>query len=240
MEIQTQLIVDLHKIDKRLNQIEEGKGDLPSQIQELQDKLNSFKEIVTQSNDDVQDLEKEKNNYSVNIEEFKAKLEKYNNQIFQVKNNEEYDALLVEIDYIKNQNQEILDKINQIDQKITDNQETKKNTEESIESAESNLAKAQDELKVASESSAKEEQELASKKTKILSQIADSLTGESFLAKYKDSSSNPIIESMSRGSCNNCYSALPAQLVFDIQKGEKLIPCPACGIYLYYDENEEE
>ena len=38
MEIQTQLIVDLHKIDKRLNQIEEGKGDLPSQIQELQDK----------------------------------------------------------------------------------------------------------------------------------------------------------------------------------------------------------
>lgn len=236
MEIQTQLIVDLHKIDKRLNQIEEGKGDLPSQIQELQDKLNSFKEIVTQSNDDVQDLEKEKNNYSVNIEEFKAKLEKYNNQIFQVKNNEEYDALLVEIDYIKNQNQEILDKINQIDQKITDNQETKKNTEESIESTESNLAKAQDELKVASESSVKEEQELASKKTKILSQIED----KSFLAKYQDSSSNAIIESMSRGSCNNCYSALPAQLVFDIQKGEKLIPCPDCGIYLYYDENEEE
>ena len=236
MEIQTQLIVDLHKIDKRLNQIEEGKGDLPSQIQELQDKLNSFKEIVTQSNDDVQDLEKEKNNYSVNIEEFKAKLEKYNNQIFQVKNNEEYDALLVEIDYIKNQNQEILDKINQIDQKITDNQETKKNTEESIESTESNLAKAQDELKVASESSVKEEQELASKKTKILSQIED----KGFLAKYQDSSSNAIIESMSRGSCNNCYSALPAQLVFDIQKGEKLISCPDCGIYLYYDENEEE
>ena len=236
MEIQTQLIVDLHKIDKRLNQIEEGKGDLPSQIQELQDKLNSFKEIVTQSNGDVQDLEKEKNNYSVNIEEFKAKLEKYNNQIFQVKNNEEYDALLVEIDYIKNQNQEILDKINQIDQKITDNQETKKNTEESIESAESNLAKAQDELKVASESSVKEEQELASKKTKILNQIED----KSFLTKYQDSSSNAIVESMSRGSCNNCYSALPAQLVFDIQKGEKLIPCPDCGIYLYYDENEEE
>lgn len=236
MEIQTQLIVDLHKIDKRLNQIEEGKGDLPSQIQELQDKLNSFKEIVTQSNGDVQDLEKEKNNYSVNIEEFKAKLEKYNNQIFQVKNNEEYDALLVEIDYIKNQNKEILDKINQINQKITDNQETKKNTEESIESSEGNLAKAQDELKVASESSVKEEQVLATKKTKILAQIKD----KGFLAKYQDSSSHAIVESMSRGSCNNCYSALPAQLAFDIQKGEKLIPCPDCGIYLYYDENEEE
>ena len=69
MEIQTQLIVDLHKIDKRLNQIEEGKGDLPSQIQELQDKLNNFKEIIIESNDIVIDLEKEKNNYSVSIDE---------------------------------------------------------------------------------------------------------------------------------------------------------------------------
>ena len=158
------------------------------------------------------------------------------NQIFQVKNNDEYDALLVEIDYIKNQNQEVIDKINQIDQKITDSQETKKNTEEKIEFTENNLTKAQEELKIASESSMQEEQDLASKKTKILSKIAD----KDFLVKYEDSSSHSIVESMSRGSCNNCYSSLPAQLGFDIQKGEELVSCPDCGIYLYYDENEEE
>lgn len=236
MEIQTQLIVDLHKIDKRLNQIEEGKGDLPSQIQELQDKLNDFKDIVSQSGNIASGLEKEKSSYNLSIDECKSKLEKYNNQIFQVKNNDEYDALLIEIDYIKNQNQEILDKIQQIEQKILESRETKKENENKIESAEDNLIKTQEELKVASESSKNEEKSLETKKTKILSKIKD----QDFLVKYEDSSSNSLIESMSRNSCNNCYSSLPAQLGFDIQKGEELISCPDCGIYLYYDENDKE
>ena len=34
MELETKNIIELHKIDKRLNQIEETKGDLPSIIEE--------------------------------------------------------------------------------------------------------------------------------------------------------------------------------------------------------------
>jgi len=236
MEIQTQLIISLHKIDKRLNIIEEQKGDLPLQIKELEDKLHNIKQIILDSKNFITDFEKEKNSYNVNIKEYKAKLEKYNEQIFKVKNNVEYDALLVEIDYIKNQNQEIVDKIKDIDQNISDNQNIKTDSDDKIKTIEENLIHSQEELKVASESSKKEEKELKTEKNKIIGQI----NNNKFLLKYKDSNSRSIIESISRGSCNNCYCALPAQLEFDIKKREELISCPDCGIYLYFDENEED
>ena len=42
MELETKNIIELHKIDKRLNQIEETKGDLPSIIEEQEETLNDL------------------------------------------------------------------------------------------------------------------------------------------------------------------------------------------------------
>ena len=111
-----------------------------------------------------------------------------------------------------------MDKIKDIDQNISDNQNITDESENKIKSIEENLVQSQEELKIASESSKKDEESLKKEKSKIISQIKD----KGFLSKYGDSDSHAIIDSISRGSCNNCYSALPAQLEFDIKKGEKL------------------
>ena len=236
MELETKNIIALHKIDKRLGQIEEEKGDLPSIINEQDKMLNDLNQSIETCGDKINNLNKEKNTDKINIDEYKSSIDKYNAQIFQVKNNKEYDAILKEIDHIESAHKDLLSKRNNIDEEILSQEELKKTCEEKVESIEQKLNEYKEELDILSVETQSEQEKLSENKTKILSSISD----RDFLTKYSDNESINIVSSVSRGSCDNCFSGLPDQLFFDIQKGSKLHSCPDCGIYLYYDEEEKE
>ena len=235
MEINTKLIINLHKIDKRLDLIHESKGELPSLINEKENKIKEIKESILLSVNKIEDLVNDKSSIDLNINEYKDLIEKYNKQIFQVKSNKEYDALLKEIDHIEEKNKELLESINNINDEIKENEESKNDFEEKISKMEESLNSNREELNVVSVETKTEENTLLKEKNKILKDIKD----EAFLKQYGDNNSGSILESISRGSCDNCYSSLPDQLLLDIKKGNKLFLCPDCGIYLYFDNNEE-
>ena len=65
-----------------------------------------------------------------------------------------------------------------------------------------------------------------------MSEIADSL----FLDKYKEDNES-VVAAVYNGSCGLAYN-LPAQSLQDTKKG-KLITCPNCSIYLYFDEDNQ-
>lgn len=236
MELDTKNIIELHKIDKRLDQIEETKGDLPSIIDEQEETLNNLHESIKACDEKINELNKEKNADKISIDEQKASIDKYNTQIFQVKNNKEYDAILKEIDHIEVKHKELLSKAINLDEEISNQEELKKNCEEKTSSLEGKLVDYKEELNIVSVETKSEEKKLSNNKEKIIESISD----KDFLNKYSDSESNSIVSSVSRGSCDNCFSGLPDQLYLDVQKGTKLYSCPDCGIYLYYDELEEE
>jgi len=236
MEKNTQQIINLHKIDKKLNEIHEGKGDLPSLIKKEENKLAEIKESINISINKIENLLKEKTSFDISIEEFKGLIVKYNKQMFQVKNNKEYDSLLKEIDHIEAQNKEIVNSINNIENEITENKELKKNYEEKVILVTENLHSNKEELDIVNIETKAEEAILNKEKNKILITIED----KNFLKKYKNNESGSIIESISRGSCDNCFSSLPDQLILDIKKGDDLFPCPDCGIYLYYDNSDKD
>ena len=44
------------------------------------------------------------------------------------------------------------------------------------------------------------------------------------------------ITSISRDSCDNCYSSLPPQFILNAKKMDKLYDCPSCGSLLFWIE----
>ena len=234
MELQTQNIINLHKIDKKLAEIEQGKGDLPALINDLTDKRDELNQVIEESKGAITALEKDKSSHGITITEFKSKLDKYNKQFDVVKTNEAYDALVKEIDYINQHYKEVQLTIEKIDVKIKDLEQLINENEEKNNSADEKLSSYSKELEIVSVESKTEQESLIKRKKSILSLITD----EDFLNKYKSDEDN-IIASLSRGSCTNCFSSLPDQFVFDIKKGEKLYSCTDCGVYLYYDDEEE-
>ena len=64
--------------------------------------------------------------------DFESTLGKYNKQMDNVKNNKEYDALLIEIDHLKKENDELMDKIINIDETIESLNELKNEHNEKV------------------------------------------------------------------------------------------------------------
>ena len=236
MELETKNIIELHKIDKRLNQIEDEKGDLPSIINEQNEMLNDLNHSIKSCDTKIDELNKQNSVDKINIDEYKTSIDKYNAQIFQVKNNKEYDAILKEIDHIESLHKDLLSKIEDVNKELENQEELKNDFNEKIESIEQKLSDYKKELEILSVETNSEEKKLSGEKKKLLSSITD----KNFLMKYNDNESADLVSSVSRGSCDNCFSGLPDQLFFDIQKGAKLHSCPDCGIYLYYNKEEEE
>ena len=102
MELETKKIINLHKIDVRLQEIHDEKGDLPELIKEQKDEIEDLNSKISDSDSQVTELEKEKSSCNTSVKDFELKLDKYNKQMDSVKNNKEYDALLIEIDHLKN------------------------------------------------------------------------------------------------------------------------------------------
>ena len=235
MELQTKSIIELHKIDKKLDHIEEQKGDLPSLIDEQEEIMNSSKETVADCQETIKSLEKDRSKNQINLDESKSLLDKYNKQIFQVKNNKEYDAILKEIDHIESQHKDLSLQMKDIDETIKEKTEEISELTDKINSIEIKLVDYTEELKILSVETKTEEINLNDTKEKILNSITD----KNFLFRYNEDQGNGIVSSVSSESCDNCFSGLPVQLVLNIKKGTKLYSCPDCGIYLYFDEDGE-
>ena len=150
MELETKNIIELHKIDKRLNQIEETKGDLPSIIEEQKETLNELNESIKVCDEKIIELNKEKNTDKISIDEQKASIDKYNAQIFQVKNNKEYDAILKEIDHIEAQHKELLSKTVNLDEEISNQENLKKDCKEKFDLLEKKIIDYKEELSIVS------------------------------------------------------------------------------------------
>ena len=67
--------------------------------------------------------------------------------------------------------------------------------------------------------------------------LLTSINNKDFLMGYEDKD-RTILASIYNGSCNSCYTSLPAQTLVDAKKGTSLVVCPSCSIFLYYDEED--
>ena len=59
MELETQKIINLHKIDVRLQEIHEEKGDLPELINEQKDEIKDLNSKNSDSDSQIAELERE-------------------------------------------------------------------------------------------------------------------------------------------------------------------------------------
>ena len=233
MELETQKFINLHKIDIRLQEIEEEKGDLPEIIKEQKDEIEGLNSEILESNSKVSELEKEKSNGSISLVDHESKLGKYNKQMDSVRNNKEYDALLIEIDHVKKENNELTDRIIKIEEIIEDLNNLKIECNDKIANLNTKLNNNESELQETSIEFSVEEKLLLKNKKDLLSSISN----KKFLQGYEDKDKE-MLATIYNGSCSNCNTHLPAQALVDANKGIELIVCPSCSIFLYFDEDK--
>jgi len=233
MNLDVKKIINLHKIDTRLQEINDEKGGLPDIINNQIEKVDELKNKIHHSEEEIKLLNKDKSACASSIEDFNSNLDKHNKLMDKVKNNKEYDALLLEIDHLKKENNELQSKVDNINSSLDDLNTSNEEVNKEIDLLSEKINQNESELKEKSVEFSIEEKLLEKDKKKVMSEIADSL----FLDKYKEDNES-LVAAVYNGSCGSCFNSLPAQSLQDTKNG-KLITCPSCSIYLYFDEDNQ-
>ena len=229
-------LIALHEVNERLKEIHELKGNLPELLTQKQIELDNVVKNEQTNHTQLEAFNGEIKSIQTKLIESKDKLDKYNDQIFNVTNTKEYEALILETDQLKelisNLNERLSDfntKKDDLESEIELTQDTKKTLTITIEENQKLLS---DQMAHTD----KEEQVLMKSKKQSMGSITQQYLDvyNKLFNKYGQGMANIL-----RRSCNHCYAQLPPQLIVEIEYDKKIITCPSCSVFLYY-KNEED
>ena len=96
-------LVRLQDIDTKLRDLNDLLGDLPSKVDELDIREQSIKNEIDGDKEKLKNIEVEINKKELDLNGNSIKIDKLKDQLFLVTNNKQYDALMTEIDHLKEQ-----------------------------------------------------------------------------------------------------------------------------------------
>lgn len=225
----------LQLIDSKIDKIRTIRGELPLEVQDLEDQCSGFETRINNFLEEIKDIESINLEKNIAIKESKALIKRYEEQQNNVRNNREYEALSKEINF---QNLEIT--LNE--KKLKEHLITLENKKNEIELTNSNLALLKNELELKRSElddiiaeTEKEEKELTDLSLGFQKRIESRL-----LKAYKSIRGNArnglAIVQIERDACGGCYNKIPPQRHLDIKMHKKIIVCEYCGRILVDEE----
>lgn len=227
-------LVKLQGIDTNLRDLNDLLGDLPSKVDDLNQQEENTKNTLVSNKDRLKEIEVELNKRDVQIAEINIKVNKYKDQLFLVTNNKQYDALMLEIDHIKEQR-------SNFEKEAVDFLEEKETLTESVDLMESELGDlSQDlsarrtKLEVAISESADEKQSLEQKRAQEVTGIDINIV--SVYDRVMGARDGLAVVSLSDNACGGCGARIPAQTVTEVRAKTTIHRCDACGRFIYNQE----
>lgn len=230
-------LITLQECDNRLNALKLQKGDLPSLIENLSEDLAAQKEKAEESQERTSKLQSDRRMFEKEIEASKAQLKKYEDQLYKVQNNKEYDAISLEIDTKK---VEIENLENKIIQTLEDEESIKSEiTEltESVTTLDKQLKENKQELEEIDVQTREEEERLQKEREKIAATVEKRFLGQ--YERIRKAKNGLAVAPVSRSSCGGCFSTIPPQRIVEVREMGRLYTCEYCGRIMVWTGNGE-
>ena len=233
MKEQLELLWELQKIDLELKSIKEEKDRYPKEIKKLDERQNIEKERVQKEKERVELLEKTRRQKEGHLNVEQEKIKKAERKMSEVKTNKEYQALLTEIDMIKEANSRIEEEVLQVLDEID---ELKKDLSKKEKEVGITLEKIEGERKKIQEKNALDDRvwnEQIERREVLSKQIESKLF--KLYNTLKDKRGGVGVVNVKNETCQGCFVNVPPQMFIEVQKNNALIRCPHCNRILYWD-----
>lgn len=226
--------LELKNVDEELADIEEAKGDLPDAINSLEQKLRTYTDELAVANESAGLLQKEIQRIKTENDSFEEKINKYDEQKYNVKSNKEYDEIVKSIeamfDEVSKNEKLIKDntaKLDELNSRISELEAKTGELSEELEEKKKTLSELDEEFRL--------EETALNEKRKELSSGLD----EYYLSLYNRVNSAHKGEATAivrKGNCSGCFNSIPPQRVIEIKTAEKIFTCQSCGRILISEE----
>jgi uncharacterized protein len=221
-------LVNLQKVDSKLDEIRILKGELPMEVADLEDEIQGLHARQLRVEEEINGITDFIEQKKTIIKDAQELVKKYEKQSENVKNNREFEAINKEIEmqqlevklaekHIKDANEEIAEKVVVLDK-------AKKN----LGAKESVLTGKKGELDKIIAATEKEERHFNKLSAEAREKVEERLLNsyDRIRANYRNGLAVVPVE---RDACGGCFNAIPPQRQSEIKQRKKIIVCENCG-----------
>ncbi|MFA9390877.1 MAG: zinc ribbon domain-containing protein [Prolixibacteraceae bacterium] len=239
IEQKLKLLFELQMVASEKDKLKTLRGELPLEVQDLEDEIAGLKTRINNFQDDVKNLDTAITNRKAAIVESKTLIAKYTEQQNNVRNNREFDSLSKEIEF-QNLEIELSEKrIKEHSADLSKKTEAIDLSQALLTDREADLDSKQKELEEITSETQIETDRLNEKSAKVEVQIEDRLL-TAFRRIRKNARNGLAVVTVERDACGGCFNKIPPQRQLDIAFRKKVIVCEYCGRILVDAEIQNE
>ena len=222
VEEKLRALYDLQLIDSRLDEIRNTRGELPLEVEDLEDDIAGLEKRHDKASDEIKELDKEIKARKEAIKQSEALIKKYTSQQDNVRNNREFEALSKEVEYQELEIQLSEKRIKEFKAKIEHKNETIEGINAKLENYKEHLNHKKSELDKIVKETEKEEKTLLSKADEFSENIEPRLLKA--YQKIRAALKNGLaVVPVERGASAGSFFTIPPQRQMEIALRKKII-----------------
>ena len=221
----------LFQLQTALSAIDEKKalrGELPLEVEDLEAEIEGLSTRIERIKTEIGEFERAISQKRGDIIESQACVDRYKQQLSDVRNNREFDTLSKEIEFQSLEIELCNKKISEAQRRIEEKNVELDSTAAVLEEKQGDLELKKSELDEIIDETRMEEEKLREKAQDMEARIETRLL-TSFKRIRKNARNGLGIVYVQRDACGGCFNKIPPQRQLDIKMHKKIIVCEYCG-----------
>lgn len=221
----------LYALQSKLSEIDTIKtlrGELPLEVADLEDEIVGLETRLEKYDAQLKEVEASVSAQKQKIKDCTLKVDKYKEQLDNVRNNREFDHLSKEIEFEKLEVELAEKRAKEFGFEVKKLKEEIDNSKSFLKGRKADLALKKEELDgIVSET--KQQEESLRMDVKAVEAKVDERLLVAFKRIRKSARNGLAVVCLERGACGGCFNKIPPQRQMDIKLGKKVIVCEYCG-----------
>lgn len=228
VEDKLRALFDLQQIDSKIDKIRTIRGELPLEVEDLEDEIAGLKTRLDKLKSETKAFEEEITSRKQQIKDSQALIKKYEQQQQNVRNNREFDSLSKEIEFQTLEIQLAEKKIKEAQFRIEDKKKAAEEISNKADDRTQDLDHKKGELDAIVSETQKDEDLLNDKSAEYAGYIEERLL-KAYTRLRTNAANGLAVVSIERDACGGCFANIPPQRQLDIAQRKKIIVCEYCG-----------
>jgi uncharacterized protein len=232
MNSDLQTLIDLQQVDERIGVLKAEVAALPRRVQQIEAKLAGSKTRIAAAQTAMKADESARRKYDSEVQDQQQKISKYRDQSLNVKTNDEYKALLHEIQFAEGKIRELEDKILEIMVATDSRKEALKNAEAELKADTAENEREKEDARRRTAEDEKELAELSAHRNELRHAAGDDTVRHyDRVLKLRGSALAAVHEDQ---MCTGCSVMLRPQPFQEVMTNKQIVICDSCQRILYF------
>jgi predicted nucleic acid-binding Zn-ribbon protein len=235
MNSDLELLLKLQVIDYDIGELERSKEYLPDMMENLNREIRESQTRLEETKSALEADRVKQNQLELELKAKEADLQKYQQQMMSIKTNKEYDALVAEIDAIKEQISNAETELLETIERISELEKEIGTLDEKAASIKENNTKQLGILQEKIDSIGDKMSDIESSRKNIITSIPRRTL--SVYERVRRGKGGQAVVPVKKRACSACFKALTPKKIQEVKRADQVYTCDNCGAIIYWDNS---